>query len=170
MNVITPVNAPVIDPTIGQVNSLGAFQWPTARPPPLSVQRRSAIVCMRSVPGTCLPGWNNIYGYLNKFGEVSPVSPSGASVHQLALSGTNGARPVAGVIQATDGTIYGTATRERTPTAILPMARSSPYPVFRPNEESVNAFGRGARESVAISSRCGPQKLSHAQEGAREYS
>ena len=67
-------------------------------------------------------------------------------------------------------TIYLTATRERTPTAILPMARSSPYPVFRPNEESVNAFARGARESVAISSPCGPQKLSYAQEGAREYS
>lgn len=56
----------------------------------------------------------NIYGYLNNFGEVFSVSPSGASVHQLALSGTNGARPVAGVIQATDGTLYGTATNQGT--------------------------------------------------------
>jgi uncharacterized repeat protein (TIGR03803 family) len=56
----------------------------------------------------------NIYGYLNNFGEVFAVSPSGASVNKLALSGTNGARPVAGVIQATDGTLYGTATAQGT--------------------------------------------------------
>jgi len=59
-------------------------------------------------------GIYNIYGYLNNFGEVFAVSPSGASVHQLAFSGTNGVRPVAGVIQATDGTIYGTAIAQGT--------------------------------------------------------
>ena len=56
----------------------------------------------------------NITGYLNNFGEVFAVSRSGASVHRLALSGTNGAKPVAGVIQATDGTLYGSATAQGT--------------------------------------------------------
>jgi len=54
----------------------------------------------------------NIYGYVNNFGEVFAVSPNGVAVHQLALSGTNGASPVAGVIQATDGTLYGTASAQ----------------------------------------------------------
>jgi uncharacterized repeat protein (TIGR03803 family) len=56
----------------------------------------------------------NIYGYLNNFGEVLAVSPSGVTVHQLPLSGTNGATPLAGVIQATDGTLYGTASTQGT--------------------------------------------------------
>lgn len=55
---------------------------------------------------------DNVTGYLNNFGEVFAVSTGGASVDTLALSGTNGARPVAGVIQATDGTLYGTATTQ----------------------------------------------------------
>jgi hypothetical protein len=56
----------------------------------------------------------NVYGYLNNYGEVLAVSPSGVTVHQLPLSGTNGATPVAGVIQATDGTLYGTASAKGT--------------------------------------------------------
>jgi hypothetical protein len=56
----------------------------------------------------------NIYGYVNNYGEVLAVSPSGVPVHQLPLSGTNGANPVAGVIQATDGTLYGTASAKGT--------------------------------------------------------
>jgi uncharacterized repeat protein (TIGR03803 family) len=56
----------------------------------------------------------NILGYLKNFGEVFAVSTSGVTEHQLALSGTNGANPVAGVIQATNGTLYGTATMQGT--------------------------------------------------------
>ena len=56
----------------------------------------------------------NTNTYSNNFGEVFAVSPRGVTVHQLALSGTNGATPVAGVIQATDGTLYGTASAQGT--------------------------------------------------------
>ena len=56
----------------------------------------------------------NVSGYLNYYGEVLALSPSGVAEHQLPLSGTNGATPVAGVIQATDGTLYGTATAQGT--------------------------------------------------------
>jgi uncharacterized repeat protein (TIGR03803 family) len=56
----------------------------------------------------------NVYGYLNNYGEVFAVSPTGVTVHQLPLSGTNGATPVAGVIQATDGSLYGTASAKGT--------------------------------------------------------
>ena len=42
------------------------------------------------------------------------MSTSGATDQQLTLSGTNGAAPVAGVIQATSGTLYGTATMKGT--------------------------------------------------------
>jgi hypothetical protein len=56
----------------------------------------------------------NTTGYLNNNGEVFAVSTSGTTEHQLALSGTNGAAPVAGVIQATSGTLYGTATMKGT--------------------------------------------------------
>jgi len=56
----------------------------------------------------------NTNTYSNNFGEVFAVSPSGVTVHQLPLSGTNGATPVAGVIQATDGTLYGTASAKGT--------------------------------------------------------
>jgi hypothetical protein len=48
VNVITPVNVPVIDPTIGQVNFPRRISVADARPPPRSAQRRSAIVCRRS--------------------------------------------------------------------------------------------------------------------------
>ena len=57
----------------------------------------------------------NITGYLNNFGEVFAVSTKGTVEHQLPLSGTNGANPVAGVIQATNCTLYGTATLQGTP-------------------------------------------------------
>ena len=56
----------------------------------------------------------NVSGYLNNYGEVLALSPSGIAEHQLPLSGTNGATPVAGVIQATDGTLYGTASAQGT--------------------------------------------------------
>jgi hypothetical protein len=56
----------------------------------------------------------NITGYLNNYGEVFAVNTSGVTQHQLPLSGTNGANPVAGVIQATNGTLYGTATAKGT--------------------------------------------------------
>lgn len=56
----------------------------------------------------------NVTGYLNNYGEVLALSPSGITEHQLPLSGTNGATPVAGVIQATDGTLYGTASAQGT--------------------------------------------------------
>jgi uncharacterized repeat protein (TIGR03803 family) len=56
----------------------------------------------------------NVTGYLNNYGEVLALSPSGIAEHQLPLSGTNGAAPVAGVIQATDGTLYGTASAQGT--------------------------------------------------------
>jgi len=56
----------------------------------------------------------NITGYVNNFGTVFAVSSGGAAVHQLPLSGTNGANPLAGVIQATDGTLYGTASAQGT--------------------------------------------------------
>ena len=56
----------------------------------------------------------NVYGYLNNYGEVLAVSPSGVAAHQLPLSGTNGATPVAGAIQATNGTLYGTASAQAT--------------------------------------------------------
>jgi uncharacterized repeat protein (TIGR03803 family) len=56
----------------------------------------------------------NVSGYLNNYGEVLALSPSGIAEHQLPLSGTNGATPVAGVIQATDGTLYGTASARGT--------------------------------------------------------
>jgi uncharacterized repeat protein (TIGR03803 family) len=56
----------------------------------------------------------NITGYLNNYGEVFAVNTSGVTQHQLLLSGTNGANPVAGVIQATNGTLYGTATAKGT--------------------------------------------------------
>ena len=46
--------------------------------------------------------------------EVLAVSPSGVAAHQLPLSGTNGATPVAGAIQATNGTLYGTASAQGT--------------------------------------------------------
>ena len=52
----------------------------------------------------------NTTGYLNNNGEVFAVSTSGTTEQQLAFSGTNGAAPVAGVIQAASGTLYGTAT------------------------------------------------------------
>ena len=51
---------------------------------------------------------------MNNFGTVFAVSSGGAAVHQLPLSGTNGANPLAGVIQATDGTLYGTASAQGT--------------------------------------------------------
>jgi uncharacterized repeat protein (TIGR03803 family) len=54
----------------------------------------------------------NVSGYLNNYGEVLAVSTRGVPEHQLPLSGTNGATPVAGVIQATDGTLYGTASAQ----------------------------------------------------------
>jgi uncharacterized repeat protein (TIGR03803 family) len=56
----------------------------------------------------------NITGYLNNYGEVLAVNTSGVTQHQLPLSGTNGANPVAGVIQAANGTLYGTATAKGT--------------------------------------------------------
>jgi uncharacterized repeat protein (TIGR03803 family) len=56
----------------------------------------------------------NTTGYLNNFGEVFAVNTSGVTEHQLVLSGTNGANPVAGVIQAADGTLCGTATNKGT--------------------------------------------------------
>jgi uncharacterized repeat protein (TIGR03803 family) len=56
----------------------------------------------------------NTTGYLNNNGEVFAVSTSGTTEHQLVLSGTDGAAPVAGVIQATSGTLYGTATMKGT--------------------------------------------------------
>jgi uncharacterized repeat protein (TIGR03803 family) len=56
----------------------------------------------------------NVTGYLNNYGEVLALSPSGIAEHQLPLSGTNGAAPVAGVIQATGGTLYGTASAQGT--------------------------------------------------------
>ena len=43
------------------------------------------------------------------------MSTRGSVEHQLPLSGTNGANPVAGVIQATNGALYGTATLQGTP-------------------------------------------------------
>jgi uncharacterized repeat protein (TIGR03803 family) len=57
---------------------------------------------------------DNVTGYLNNYGEVLALSPSGIVEHQLPLSGTNGAAPVTGVIQATDGTLYGTASAQGT--------------------------------------------------------
>jgi len=48
VNVITPVNVPVIDPTIGQVDFPRRISVADARPPPRSAQRRSATVCRRS--------------------------------------------------------------------------------------------------------------------------
>ena len=42
------------------------------------------------------------------------MSTSGTTEHQLVLSGTDGAAPVAGVIQAMSGTLYGTATTKGT--------------------------------------------------------
>ncbi len=52
----------------------------------------------------------------SNYGQVLAVSESGAIVHQLPLNGTNGAFPVAGVIQAKNGTIYGTTTDRGTDT------------------------------------------------------
>jgi len=56
-------------------------------------------------------------------------------VADRAAAATVGAKALCHSVHAIRArhTIYLTATRERTPTAILPMARSSPYPVFRPN-------------------------------------
>jgi uncharacterized repeat protein (TIGR03803 family) len=56
----------------------------------------------------------NVTGYLNNYGEVLALSPNGIAEHQLPLSGTNGSTPLAGVIQATDGTLYGTASAQGT--------------------------------------------------------
>ena len=51
----------------------------------------------------------NTTGYLNNNGEVFAVSTSGTTEQQLVLSGTDGAAPLAGVIQATSRALYGTA-------------------------------------------------------------
>jgi uncharacterized repeat protein (TIGR03803 family) len=52
--------------------------------------------------------------YYSSNGAVLALSPNGVLVHELPFSGTNGANPVAGVIQATDGTLYGTASAKGT--------------------------------------------------------
>jgi uncharacterized repeat protein (TIGR03803 family) len=56
----------------------------------------------------------NLWGVgplLNGEGEVFAISPdSGAVVHSFAFSGSNGASPDGGVVQAPDGKLYGTAT------------------------------------------------------------
>jgi len=46
----------------------------------------------------------------SNFGEVLAVSETGNIVEELSFSGTNGAYPAAGVIQASNGTLYGTTT------------------------------------------------------------
>ena len=56
----------------------------------------------------------NTSPYLSSLGGVLALSPSGALVQELSFSGTNGANPRYGVIQATDGTLYGTTTNKGT--------------------------------------------------------
>ena len=56
----------------------------------------------------------NTSPYYSSLGGVLALSPSGALVYNLSFSGTNGANPKAGVIQASDGTLYGTASAKGT--------------------------------------------------------
>ena len=49
-------------------------------------------------------------GGSSNFGQVLAISETGNIVHELPFNGTNGAYPVAGVIQAKNGTLYGTST------------------------------------------------------------
>ena len=49
-------------------------------------------------------------GGSSNLGQVLAISETGNIVHELPFNGTNGAYPVAGVIQATNGTLYGTST------------------------------------------------------------
>lgn len=49
-------------------------------------------------------------GGSSNYGQVLAISETGNIVHELPFNGTNGASPVAGVIQATNGTLYGTTT------------------------------------------------------------
>lgn len=57
----------------------------------------------------------NTSPYYSSLGGVLALSPSsGVLVHNLSFSGTNGANPKAGVIQASDGTLYGTASAKGT--------------------------------------------------------
>ena len=56
----------------------------------------------------------NTSPYYSSLGGVLALSPSGALVQELSFSGTNGANPKYGVIQATDGTLYGTTSAQGT--------------------------------------------------------
>jgi hypothetical protein len=47
VNFVTPANAPVIDPTIGQVNFPTRISVPDARPPPRLRPRQRALTQMR---------------------------------------------------------------------------------------------------------------------------
>jgi len=68
-----------------------------------------------------------VSGYLSNYGEVLALSPGGVAEHQLPLSGTNGATPVAGVMQGTTANgnpAYGTAAISNPANPVI-MPRSS---------------------------------------------
>jgi hypothetical protein len=61
-----------------------------------------------------LTAFYNTSPYYSSLGGVLALSPNGVLVQELSFSGTDGANPKAGVIQATDGTLYGTASAKGT--------------------------------------------------------
>ena len=56
----------------------------------------------------------NTSPYYSSLGGVLALSPSGVLIQDLSFNGTDGANPKAGVIQATDGTLYGSASAKGT--------------------------------------------------------
>ena len=53
-------------------------------------------------------------GGTSGFGTIFAITPSGAPVNTISFSGTNGATPTQGVIQGTDGKLYGTTSARGT--------------------------------------------------------
>ena len=92
----------------GSVSNLSSISIPLAKSQVISP-------LLQATDGNLwLTAFYNTSPYYSSVGGVLALSPSGVLVQELSFSGTDGANPKAGVIQATDGTLYGTASAKGT--------------------------------------------------------
>jgi len=103
------VNAPTIE--LFSLSLSGTFQNITPVTQPLFKQ----FGLGKPLQATDGNLWTSAFiGGSSNFGRVFSITTSGSVLDNFSFNGTDGANPVNGLIQASDGTLYGTATKRGT--------------------------------------------------------